>query len=689
MRLDGLSLLLGTATVLFLGVAVAFLWLSRYSSQVGAARQYEALRKPAKTSKKQALHQLMQRLYLLCSRLPLLRAYLISIRKRLTILHMGDEWKLRLETMRVTLWAWSVLVLASFPLLLWVRDPISLLMLLIGCWVVHGMMADVAVQRLEVRLLRQLRTFLGDLRHHYHRHGMVEEALYEAADSAAYEMALHGQELVEVLSDSHTEERLEQYLETAPNRYLKGLAGLSYLTKEYGDKQTKDGSLYLKSLGKLTNELNMELLRRERLGFLLQGLSVIALFPLLFTQPLEAWASRYFPAMAAFYTSTSGWVTKLGVLLVVWLSYILLRHIQELEITPKATDRAMWEKHLYQWGWVRRLVHRLGPAPGSDEATKLTRLLKESGSPLRLEWFTLRRIMAGALALLMAIGVGTALHITERHQLLYTPVRSGILLGQPTPEEQASAEAALALDRQVMEQLKGVKQRSMATILSLLGGEAEKGKTEAQLEVDARRILGKLEQLDQQYVKWWEVLLILLAGWAGYCLPVGIRLFQRKMRQMEMKHEVDQLHTVIAMLAHMERMSVEDLLIWLEQFARLFKEPLQSCLLHFDQGAEQALMQLKEDVPFLPFVRTVEKLELAAQSLPLGEVFDDLESEYAFAQEQRKQEYEQLIEHKAGWGRWIGFAPMMTLIFGYLVLPLIWVSLNQMSVYYEQLQLIQ
>lgn len=72
---------------------------------------------------------------------------------------MGDEWKLRLETMRVTLWAWSVLGLASLPLLLWVRDPMSLLMLLIGCWVVHGMIADVAVQRLEVRLLRQLRTF--------------------------------------------------------------------------------------------------------------------------------------------------------------------------------------------------------------------------------------------------------------------------------------------------------------------------------------------------------------------------------------------------------------------------------------------------------------------------------------------------------------------------------------------------
>ncbi|WP_214625810.1 hypothetical protein [Paenibacillus agaridevorans] len=689
MRLEGLSLLLGTVMVLFFGVTVAFLWLSRYSSEVGAARQYEALRQPAKTSKKQVLHQGMQRLYLLCSRLPLLRTYLSYMRRRLTILHFGDEWKLRLETMRMTLFAWGVLLSASIPILLWVRDPISLFMLLIGCWVVHGMVADVAVQRLEVRLLRQLRQFFGDVRHHYHRHGMVEEALYEAADSAAYEMALHGQELVEVLSDSHTEERLEQYLETAPNRYLKGLAGLSHLIKEYGDKQTKGGSLYLKALGKLTNELSLELLRRERLGFLLQGLSVIALLPLLFTQPLELWASRYFSAMEVFYASTFGWVAKLGLLLVVWLSYILLRHIQELETAPKVTSGVAWEKRLYCWGWVRKLVHLLGPSPGSNEAVRMIRLLKESGSPLRLEWFYLRRIVAGLMAFLTAAGIFTALYIADRHQLLYAPARSGILFGQLTPEEQVRAQVAVALDRQIIQQLKGVRERSMESVLSLLGGEAKEGKTSEQLYADARRVLGKLEQLDQHYVKWWQALLVMLAGWAGYCLPVGIRLFQRQMRKMEMKHEVDQLHTVIAMLADMERMSVEDLLIWLEQFARLFKEPLQACLLHFDQGAEQALAQLKEDVPFLPFARTVEKLELAVQSLPLDEVFDDLESEYAFSQEQRKQEYEQLIEHKAGWGRWIGFAPMMTLIFGYLVLPLIWASLNQMSVYYEQLQRIQ
>lgn len=688
MKLEGLSLLLGAMTVLFLAAVAAFQWLSRHGADTEAIRQYEALRKPGKAKKKQALYSFMQQMYVACERLPLLRAYLLHIRKRMTILQHGDEWKLRLETMKTALFIWSILLAAAVPLAIGVRDPATLGMLGIGFWVGHGILSDNLLHRLDTRLLRQLRLFLSDVRHHYHRHGMVEEAIYEAADGAPYEMALHGHELHDVMTASDAEERLAQYIECAPNRYLQGMAGLSHLVKEYGDKRTATGSMYLKALGKLATELNMELLRREKLGFLLQGLTAIALLPLLFTRPIEGWASRYFPAMDVFYASTTGWVVKLGLMAVVWLSYVLLHNIQELDASLKPTSRKRWEKRVYEWAWMRWLTHRLAPAPGSREADRIVKLLKESASPLRVEWLVVQRIVAGGLAFVAVIGMFVALHVANRHQILYAPVKPGTLFGQLSPAEEAKAIETAAMDRRIIQSVKGVRLKTEETIVALLRRELP-ASNQNDLRVTARRILSKLSMLDGEYVKWWEVFLALLASWGGYALPVGIRLFQRRMRQMEMKHEVDQLHAIIAMLADMDRMSVEHLLIWMEQFARVFKEPLQTCLLHFEHGAEQALAQLKEDAPFLPFVRTVEKLEQAVQSLPIREAFDDLESEQAYAQEQRKQEYEQLIEQKAGWGKWIGFAPMMALIFGYLVIPLVLISLHQMSVYYEQLQRIQ
>ncbi len=689
MMREWLSPLLGIATVLFFSAVAAFLWLSRRDSEAAAIRRYESLRKPGQAPRKQAIYSLMQQLYSICVQVPVLRVYLQHLRRRLVILRLGDEWKLRLETMRSALLMWLILLLAAIPLILAVRDLFTLAMLGIGLWVGHGILSDMGVHRLEMRLLRQLRLFLGDVRHHYHRHGMVEEAIYESADGAPYEMALHGQELYDMLTDSDAEDKLAQYVEHAPNRYLQGFAGLSYLIKEHGDQQTESGSVYLKGLEKLAVELNLELLRRERLSFLLQGLTVIALLPLLFTRPIEAWASHFFPAMDTFYASAFGWAVKLCLLVIVWLCYVLLRNLSALDATARPTSRKRWEQWVYGWPWMRWLAHRLGPVPDSRESERMTRLLKDTASPLRLEWFYVQRIVAGAAAFMVVLGLFVSLHIAERHQILYAPVAPGTLFGQLSPEEETKAREAAALDRKVLDQLKEVGPRTENRVISLLRNDSAGLIKEDQLREAARRIMGKLVKLNRPVLTWWEVFLAFASGWGGYMLPVGTRLFQQRMRQMEMKHEVDQLQAVIAMLAGMDRMSVEQLLVWMEQFAFIFKEPLQSCLLHIEQGEEQALAQLKEDAPFLPFVRVVEKLEMASQHLTIRQAFDDLEAEQTFARGQRKQEYEQLIEQKAGWGRLIGFAPMMTLIFGYLVIPLVIVSLQQMNTYYDQLHRIQ
>ncbi|HUC91957.1 MAG TPA: hypothetical protein VMS09_08005 [Paenibacillus sp.] len=682
------SLVLGGAVVFFLASVLLFKWLSRKNTGAGSIREYEELRLPGKATNKRAVHSLLQRIYAANERVPLLRRYLTTIRKRLSALQPYDEWKLRLETIKIALAAWGVLFAAAVPVILFIRDPMTLLMIATGLRALHGMIADVFVHRLENRLLRQLRHFMADVRHHYHRHGMVEEAIYDASDAAPYEMSLHGQEVYAALTASHPEEKLEQYYEAAPNRFLKGLAGISHLVKEYGDKTLQNGSLYLKALGRLTTELNLDILRREKLSFLLQGLTAIALIPVMFTKPIESWARNYFPAMDDFYAGKLGWITKMVILLIILGSYVLLRKMRELDGIYKAS-RKPWEQRAYDVPGVRRVIDRIVPEPGAREASRSIMLLKETNSPLRLEWFFVQRAAISALAFLMTLGLFVTLHIVSKHQLLYAPVKPDTMFGRLSPQEEAKGREAAALDRRIMADVKGVKTKLSESILTELRKDPRLVRNEAQLRAAAKRILNKMDAVSGEYLKWWEVMLALLIGWGGYYAPVGVLLFQRQMRHMEMKHEVDQFHSVIAMLSEMDRMSVEHVLEWMERFALIFKAPIQHCLLHYEHGAEQALEDLKEEAPFLPFVRTVEKLQLAVEKIPIRQAFDDLESEQAFAQEQRKQDYERLIETKAGWGKMIGFAPMMSLIFGYLVFPLVYVSLDQMSVYYEQIQRIQ
>ena len=56
-----------------------------------------------------------------------------------------------------------------------------------------------------------------------------------------------------------------------------------------------------------------------------------------------------------------------------------------------------------------------------------------------------------------------------------------------------------------------------------------------------------------------------------------------------------------------------------------------------------------------------------------------MDSERDYYQEKRKQSNERLISRKAMIGKAIGFAPMVCLFVGYLIIPLVVVGLGSMS----------
>lgn len=60
----------------------------------------------------------------------------------------------------------------------------------------------------------------------------------------------------------------------APNPYLKEFAGVSYLTKEFGDRKVDKSSLYLKNVNNITEEMQIEILKRDKIDYVFQSLSL-------------------------------------------------------------------------------------------------------------------------------------------------------------------------------------------------------------------------------------------------------------------------------------------------------------------------------------------------------------------------------------------------------------------------------
>ncbi|MDU2241993.1 MAG: hypothetical protein E7E23_15600 [Paenibacillus sp.] len=621
-------------------------------------------------------------------KIPPLRHYAGKIRARLAVIHPNDELELRRQTMKFAYGMTGTIAALIAALTVLNPDLLFFLSLLIAAAVLQGLLLDGYVNRLETKLLERLLDFYAAVRHAYQRHGMVTDAIEEAGETMGREIGVHAHLISEALGDANPNEALENYYEIAPSRYLKAFAGISRLVSEYGDRKRAEGSMYLRGISRLTGEVQLELIRKKRLDYLLKGLHIIALLPVFFTKPVEAWARGHFPLMDSFYLSKAGMLIKAGLFLIILFSYVLLQKLRsEEESAYRAKPTKMpWEARVYAHEVLGRFCRRFVPSADSLVYHRCSQLLKETNCRLRVEWFQVRRISAFVLSLTITLGAFLTLHHLVQQRILTEPPAAASFFGALPSDAVEAGRLDAEKDAAVMRELNMSANADYDAIANSLQTNAEGGITHEEISEAARRIMDKLERWNRENLKWWEVGLAFLAGVIGYQLPLWTLQFQRWMRLMDMRHEVYQLLTMIAILRELERISVEEILDWLASYAVIFRLPLQKCLLNYAHSPEDALLELKREVVLEEFQRLADKLLLASEKLTVADAFDDLDSDMSYQFERRRLDYEKSLDVKAGWGRMIGFTPMYALVFAYLVVPLIWMSFEQMNLYFEQLQ---
>jgi len=116
--------------------------------------------------------------------------------------------------------------------------------------------------------------------------------------------------------------------------------------------------------------------------------------------------------------------------------------------------------------------------------------------------------------------------------------------------------------------------------------------TDEEIEEGAAWIYGDLKTVQNEYLKWFELLISFGIGAIAYYGPIWLLMFQKIMRQMEMENEVMQFQTIILMLMKIERVNVEMILDWLERYSNIFREPITKCVNNYESGAWEALEEL-------------------------------------------------------------------------------------------------
>jgi len=202
--------------------------------------------------------------------------------------------------------------------------------------------------------------------------------------------------------------------------------------------------------------------------------------------------------------------------------------------------------------------------------------------------------------------------------------------------------------------------------------------TEEDLATITDRIWEKLQIVQSEYVKWFEVLIALVIMVIAYQIPIWLLIFQKIMRQMDMENEVMQFQTIILMLMKIERVNVEMILEWLERYSNIFNSQITRCVNNYEAGAWEALEELKNDISYMPLIRIVESMQAAVEKIPIKDAFDELDSEREYYRDKRKESNERLISRKSMIGKIVGFGPMVLLFVGYLIIPLCAIGLLSM-----------
>ena len=677
-----LYLMIGSGALLAV-IVVVFLILQKNNKEAKYIRQ---LQEGTKTSTF-TTEIIYQKLYVFYLRTPFLKRYLLKVRRRIEIVNIDDEYLTRLQSAKILTRAIAIVIpLAIGIIFLTKENTLLMTILLIFELFLLDTFIDGSVDKIDNNLLKQQINFFSEIRHAYHEFNMVEEAIYQTAqDDDNPEIARQAEKIYEILISDDPESELEKYYDVAPNAYLKEFAGVSYLTKEFGDRKIDGASLYLKNLNNITQEMQLEILKRDKLDYVFQSLSIISIVPMLCLEPIKNWAMSSFGFTESFYNGKDGMLVQILILISTFVCYILTRKLKDngsTNINTKNTEKP-WQEKIYKIKIFKKIIDLFIPKEGTKEARNIKTLMKNAASKDKIQWLYINRITLCIVSFAVSLFFFNQLHKITINNVYTDPTTTFNIIGEISDKDMKTAVQLTESDNEYIKYFKNkmdLKQEDIEKAMKrgTVNKDYVSVKDEARATA-AERIMGKIAIVNSEYLSWLEVLGAMVIGMIAYMGPVLMLKFQTKMRQMEMEDEVMQFQTIILMLMRIERVNVEIMLEWLERYSNIFRDPISKCVNNYESGPWEALEAMKEDVTYPQFIRIIESMQAAVEKIPIKDAFDELDTERDYYKEKRKESNERLTSRKGRIGKLIGFAPMVILFVGYLIVPLVFIGIMSMA----------
>lgn len=478
----------------------------------------------------------------------------------------------------------------------------------------------------------------------------------------------------------------EKYKITLPSEhsYVRVYEAVCAIIREDGDELADGYSVFQRNLQYLKEEIreNLLLCKAKMHGFM--GLDLLAVLPVCFLPLVRIWAIRVSDGLAAYYYGSYGMLST--VLLFAGTIGIYGFILWLLLPEEEQKDRYQLEKWLLQFPWITNLLDRY-------VKKHYTKCLQKNEQIKQLQGFgNIRAFLMKKICFFTVAFVGSVLFLTAYQNVQ----RTQILSQAKIPSYQL-----MVLPEKAQEQVKEKYQKLVKQIVAVTGKEQETvfKKTLEQMtlwkEIKQELLAGESEQSAgelenalysqlEAYQKirlcWYHILMTLVVAALAAQIPeLLLAAEQWKSREKRMS-ECLRLQTVVLLLIHYEKTTVEEILGQMENFAVLFKSQMAEAVDHFSYHRMETLQRLKQEIPDEPVQRICDALEFC-EELPVEEAFLNLEDERAYFLKKNMEERKNYQGECIALAKIVAYLPLFLLIILKLVIPFVAEGLSELHAY--------
>lgn len=649
--------------------SILFLLIFFISMQNRQRKQAKMRAKLASMKKKDARNNLYF-LYRIYMATPILQRYYVKLKNEYRAIIPADEVTLnKMTTKRMSICLAICTGILVLICLVGKGDIAYMLVGFLASYIVFTDLINSSEQKMQMRILDQLDTLISDIHAYYEDSHMVDEALSSCLDNLPYEIGLHANMIHDVITSPDIELAVEQYRDSAPNRFLLLFATICATIQENGDKPLANGrSMFLTNLDHLKVELGNERNRLARRTLAFSGKTFAVLIPLFCLKPLELWIDANIPEISGFYEGSGG-VISLAIIMVLTLICYEYINILKDDHSDEGKSDKLYRK-IADFPGIRHYL-TLWINHNYTKSRRLADKLKSVGDKSGVQVFIVKKFLTAIVTFVVVTIVCIFAIQSEKSSIIHDFEDAYTSSLVPSAEYRETMRDMSAM--YTWEIKHGYTDEEF---LEVIGGDLE----EAYKVQMAAELSKRAKEYQTHYYKYWMLLIGLGFGIFAFYIPNMMLNYKQKIMGMAREDEVAQYRTLIMILMHEDGMTLEKVLEWMERFSHAFQSSITDCILNLERDEEDALETMRENESgFAPFRRLCDNL-IAVDKVGLESAFATLEVDQAYNQEKRKEDNLRVLSKCTKTANFLQYLPVWAVIILYLIIP---IGLYAMQMYNE------